>query len=107
MTPRRPVPLPRSAFRHPDPGFSGRPRVAFLAALTGVLIAPGLPALVRDGVVNISNRVAWTLAYFLSRPPTRSTHRDGDVEALNAARKARTRGRAGVYVIATVRPGAG
>jgi len=39
---------------------------AFLAAVAGVLVAPGLRGLARDRVVDVSNHVAWTLAYFLS-----------------------------------------
>jgi hypothetical protein len=37
--------------------------VGFLAALAGVLVAPGLRGLARDRVVDAGNRVAWTLAY--------------------------------------------
>jgi hypothetical protein len=35
-----------------------------LATVTGVLVAPGLRGLARDNVVEISNRLAWTLGYF-------------------------------------------
>jgi hypothetical protein len=40
--------------------------VGFLAALMGVLIAPGLRGLAGDRVVDLSNHFAWTLAYFFS-----------------------------------------
>jgi hypothetical protein len=40
--------------------------IGFVAALTGVLIAPGLRGLARDHVVDMSNHLAWTLAYFFS-----------------------------------------
>jgi len=39
---------------------------AFVAALAGVLVAPGLRGLASDHVVETSNRLAWTLAYFLT-----------------------------------------
>jgi len=38
----------------------------FLAAVMGVLVAPGLRGLANDRVVDAVNRVAWTLAYFMT-----------------------------------------
>jgi len=40
--------------------------IGFAAALTGVLIAPGLRGLARDNVVDLWNHLAWTLAYVFS-----------------------------------------
>ncbi len=38
---------------------------SFLAAVTGVLVAPGLRGLAADRIVDASNRLAWTFAYFM------------------------------------------
>ena len=40
--------------------------VGFVAAVAGVLIAPGLRGLAGDRAVDLWNHLAWTLAYFLS-----------------------------------------
>ena len=62
-------PRPHPAARRPTAEVAWLLRTAavvgFLAALAGVLIAPGLRGVARDRVVDAGNRVAWTLAYVM------------------------------------------